>query len=488
MKNCNISLLLSPLFLVSLLVLGLNDWVLKSSFHNFLTGKLSDFAGVFALAIFALAWLPVQKQHYKQGILWAIALFFSWWKSPFSADFIAWWSSYIFPIYRVVDATDLFALFVLPFAAYYSTNYTTISFPKTTHYFVSFVACMLFMATTMKKDRTYLTIPRVYIVSNNVIDSLKTIDSLEYIYTFETNYNSETTIFAIDSMLSCIRVNYISRKSIIYDDYEENIFIEDFENERIRPFFDKQKLPINYFQIGSSNQQRINQTDQQGRKQGTWKFFDGNILYLITYNNDVLQGNYSISNNLDTLVKGQFENNIVVGMWTFYDETTKIKTNRLYEQGETRKIVVDKEEKNVDTRQILKSKVGWGLSFDAFIFILACFFVMRELYMAKKQAFPENTWLNGFLFIFVMPIFVVFICGSLQNTHYLIGNFVKILPDTEPLYNMIRIFFISIICIVHSLIWTILHKYFTYKLLFWWFLTYLFLLITWRQFDYWQVL
>jgi hypothetical protein len=138
MKSCNSALLLSPLFLGSLLVLGLNDWLLKATFHNFLTGKLSDFAGVFALAIFAFAWLPVQKQHYKQGILWAIAIFFSWWKSPFSADFIAWWSSYIFPIHRVVDATDLFALFVLPFAAYYSTNYTTISFPKNNALFHKF--------------------------------------------------------------------------------------------------------------------------------------------------------------------------------------------------------------------------------------------------------------------------------------------------------------------------------------------------------------
>jgi hypothetical protein len=487
MKNSNISLLLSPLFLVSLLVLGLNDWVLKSTFHNFLTGKLSDFAGVFALAIFVLAWLPIQKQHYKQGILWAIAIFFSWWKSPFSADFIAWWSLYIFPIHRVVDATDLFALFVLLFAAYYSTNYTTISFPKTTPYFVSFVACISLTAC-VKPQIVRLTIPRTYIIPKNVIDSIQKFDTVSYSYYF-SEYGSNMAVLPIDSTFYCIKLNCIG--GLIYDDYEQNTFIKDFENERIKPLLERQRLPINYFQIDSSNQQKINQTDQEGRKQGTWKFANDNIFYTITYQNDRLNGNYTVTkNHIDTLIKGQFENNIVVGMWTFYDATTKIKTNRLYEQGETRKMVVDKEEKNIDTRQILEIKVGWGLLFDIFIFILACLFVIKELYIAKKQVFPENTWLNGFLFIFAMPLFVVLVCDILQNRDYFIGNFVKELPDTEAdiFSNLLQIYYITIIYVVHSIIWVVLRKYFTYKLLFWWFLAYLFFLITWRQFDYWQVL
>ena len=42
--------LLRPAFLAALGLLVLNDGLLKPLFHNALTGKLSDFAGVFAFA------------------------------------------------------------------------------------------------------------------------------------------------------------------------------------------------------------------------------------------------------------------------------------------------------------------------------------------------------------------------------------------------------------------------------------------------------
>lgn len=42
----------NPVFLIALFILILNDWVLKHTFNNTLTGKLSDFAGLFAFAFF----------------------------------------------------------------------------------------------------------------------------------------------------------------------------------------------------------------------------------------------------------------------------------------------------------------------------------------------------------------------------------------------------------------------------------------------------
>lgn len=484
MKRCNISLLLSPLFLFSLFVLGLNDWVLKATFHNFLTGKLSDFAGLFALAIFILAWLPIQKQHYQQGVLWAIALFFSWWKSPFSADFITWWSSCIFPIHRVIDITDLFALIVLPFAAYYSTNYKAIYLPKISHYFVSFVACMLFMATSYN-DWTDVKIPKLYIVTNKIIDSLKTTDSLTYIYKFEPDYSSEITVFAIDSMLSCIRLNHINKKSILHDDYEQNVIIAEFENQKIKPFLDKQKLPCNYFQL-DSNQQKINQTDPKGRKQGNWKFFDGNFSYNVTYKDDILNGNYIITKNYtDTIMKGQFVNNVVEGMWSFYDRTAIVREKRLYEQGETRKIFVDKEETNVDTRQILKNKVSWGLLFDTFILITACAFFIKICWQTPKQNDRETIWIDGFIFIFLTPftMILLYLVGLKPNDA--LEYFTKSLRADAP-FDIVGFSFFGVILSV--LLWIIVYRYFTYKLLFWWVLTYLFFLITWNHFFYWIAL
>lgn len=52
MQKRNFSILVSPGFLLCLCLLLLNDFILKSEFHNALTGKLSDFAGLFIFPLF----------------------------------------------------------------------------------------------------------------------------------------------------------------------------------------------------------------------------------------------------------------------------------------------------------------------------------------------------------------------------------------------------------------------------------------------------
>jgi hypothetical protein len=105
-------LLLSPLLLASLALLVVNDWVLKPAFHNAVTGKLSDVAGVAALALVLRAVFPRRGW---MACLVAGAAFVAW-KSPASQPLIdawngvGWWTAG-----RVVDWTDLLALIVLPF-------------------------------------------------------------------------------------------------------------------------------------------------------------------------------------------------------------------------------------------------------------------------------------------------------------------------------------------------------------------------------------
>ena len=70
-------------YLVALTILLLNDHVLKALFPGFLTGKLSDFAGVFVLAVFLAAFVPRVPACIAAGLL------FVWWKSPLSDPFIA---------------------------------------------------------------------------------------------------------------------------------------------------------------------------------------------------------------------------------------------------------------------------------------------------------------------------------------------------------------------------------------------------------------
>ncbi|HEU4885707.1 MAG TPA: hypothetical protein VFT45_25960 [Longimicrobium sp.] len=103
--------LASPVLIVAVAVLGVNDWVLKPAFHNALTGKLSDVAGV---AAFALFWAALFPRHRRRAFV-ATAVGFVLWKSPASQPLIDAWNGLGWgTIGRVVDWTDLLALAVLP--------------------------------------------------------------------------------------------------------------------------------------------------------------------------------------------------------------------------------------------------------------------------------------------------------------------------------------------------------------------------------------
>lgn len=119
----NLDILLSSGFLVGLALLLLNDFVLKSQFHNSLTGKLSDFAGLFIFPIFYTAFAPRFKKH----IYTLTAILFAFWKLPVSQSVIEIWNELtILQIDRVVDYTDLFALLILPLSFFYPLNHRMI--------------------------------------------------------------------------------------------------------------------------------------------------------------------------------------------------------------------------------------------------------------------------------------------------------------------------------------------------------------------------
>jgi hypothetical protein len=99
--------LASPLFIGALALLVLNDFAFKGLFHNWFTGKLSDFAGLFALAIFCATLWPRHRQIVGVGL----AAAFAFWKSGSSQPVIDWINSFApFGIGRTVDPTDLIAL------------------------------------------------------------------------------------------------------------------------------------------------------------------------------------------------------------------------------------------------------------------------------------------------------------------------------------------------------------------------------------------
>ena len=107
----------SPGFLLALAVLLANDLWWKAAFHNWLTGKLSDFAGLFVVVVLAATFRPRDMR----GIAIATAAAFTIWKSPLSQPLIEAWNAVgPYRIARVVDCSDLLALAVIPVAVRYA--------------------------------------------------------------------------------------------------------------------------------------------------------------------------------------------------------------------------------------------------------------------------------------------------------------------------------------------------------------------------------
>jgi hypothetical protein len=103
--------ILNYVFLGCLILLFLNDHYFKHVYANWLTGKLSDAAGIVLLPMLLVFLFPGLRRY-------AVALsgvLFVFWKSPYSQGLIDFYNAHSFvPTSRVVDVTDLWVLLLLP--------------------------------------------------------------------------------------------------------------------------------------------------------------------------------------------------------------------------------------------------------------------------------------------------------------------------------------------------------------------------------------
>ena len=104
------AVLTSPAFVVAVALLLLNDWVLKDAMSNWLTGKLSDFAGLAAFSMFWAAVLPRQRR----ALFVTTGAAFVLWKLPVIDAVLQQWNTLgVWPLARVKDYSDLVALAAL---------------------------------------------------------------------------------------------------------------------------------------------------------------------------------------------------------------------------------------------------------------------------------------------------------------------------------------------------------------------------------------
>lgn len=140
----NLNILTSPASLLGLALLLLNDSILKRSFHNGLTGKLSDFAGLFIFPLFRAALFP----RLRGAFCVLTAPLFIVWKTGLSRPLIGALSSGAhLRLPRTVDSTDLSALLALPASYVCGQRRPAILLPRFTPYVIAAVAVFAFTAT-----------------------------------------------------------------------------------------------------------------------------------------------------------------------------------------------------------------------------------------------------------------------------------------------------------------------------------------------------
>ncbi|MDC0008315.1 hypothetical protein OAE12_01255, partial [bacterium] len=166
------------LFLASIFLLLTNDLYLKYEYHNYLTGKLSDFAGLFAFPYFFSCFFPKKtKQIYVfSGVLFII------WKSEFSQPIFDFAHSYGIGIDRTVDYSDLISLLIIPVSyIYWKTDFKQIFRPnKIFKPIIVSICCFAFVATSVPSKNGTINIKSDYEV--NIKTSLDKAEKLDLYY------------------------------------------------------------------------------------------------------------------------------------------------------------------------------------------------------------------------------------------------------------------------------------------------------------------
>lgn len=200
----------NPIFILSVLLLLLNDFYLKAEYHNFLTGKLSDFSGLFAFPFFFSCLFPQKKKF----IHIATAILFVFWKSVYCQVFIDGINGFGIPVTRVVDFTDNIALISI-IASYLvmksDLNYKSIK--PALLYSIMFISLFSFTATSMMH--------RGMKYANQLYE-------IDEVYSFD--FSREELI----SKINCLQKEYIDSLIVEYNNKKEDkrahIFLDSIKN------------------------------------------------------------------------------------------------------------------------------------------------------------------------------------------------------------------------------------------------------------------
>lgn len=137
----------NPVFIISLILLLTNDFYLKEVYHNWVTGKLSDLAGVIVFSLF----LTSVRSDLKAYIFTLTAISFAFWKTEYCQPLIEYWNALgILKLERIIDYSDILCLSVLVPLYRYQPNseFLSISYGKILRYPIALITLFAILATS----------------------------------------------------------------------------------------------------------------------------------------------------------------------------------------------------------------------------------------------------------------------------------------------------------------------------------------------------
>ncbi|MFK7772305.1 MAG: hypothetical protein AB8F94_09200 [Saprospiraceae bacterium] len=415
-----LDLLQSKIFIFSLLLVLVNDFILKYNSPSWLTGKLSDFAGLFVFAVFWMAFFPKKRN----TIVWATAIIFTWWKSPLSQPLIEYWNEIVFySIDRVIDYSDLMALLVLPFAIVFCKS-DSVARLRVSPVLTTLVSFFIFCSTSAIEPVLYeYPNPQIFVFKCEVDSSAvfekelsmgdfekDSTDWMRYKYKdklfFHQNsyMNQQYRIESIgDSILlvkkmtedyydeyvhmksNAGKVRFLDRIKQLKQDYLKGISNDKFEKLAEYPEFpyveNLQGWKIPKFKFFPISKRIIDSpfqisTNQFGKEE------------LLSFKNSLLDGKYTQFWNSKTVkINGMYEAGIEKGTWEFFDSLgVKIK-EEIYIDGElakTKEFLSDGEvlNKNVATKkQVIRAH--WIVLMIFITLLFVSFYYYKKWYKSN---------------------------------------------------------------------------------------------------------
>lgn len=405
-------------FLFCLLLLLINDFYLKGAFHNVLTGKLSDFCGLFIFPIFWSVFFPKRRL----AIFLLTGLLFMVWKSEYSASFIAFFSTYCFPIQRVVDPTDLIALLVLPLA-WYSLNRPIWRF-KLNPSFIALLAFFSFCASSVPRYHQSFNQPQYVLFKSSVLP-----DSMYY--------DGDFAVYHFDSLLVVeVKELLTTRRPVVADDYHKNIVINQLE-ETVRnniPGIEGLMPPGKISVLSIKTPHYIDSLRFKGGR---------------------LDGKFVRRNGQQVLIEGYYKNGIEDAVWTYQDPSNKTLTKKTFVKGETTLIQQFKAAELIDSsKPDTRGDVITRKYVQLVILVLMLVSMMVLIVKNYRKTYPEKLQMKlvwKWVLCFMLPISVwlsqmaisVFITNHYSTPLSFILNFILIYIYTLPLFALI-IFWIKL--------------------------------------------